>query len=64
MSNIDVKLLGKLDKEDKEKISYFVRLLARQSKYRKLKEAVSERREEIKRGEALSHEDIWEGMDV
>jgi len=47
---MDVTLLGKLDKEDKEKISYFVRLLARQSKYRKLKEAVSERREEIKRG--------------
>ena len=57
-------LLEKLDRDDKAKVSYFIKLLVNQSKYRKLKEEISMRREEIKKGETLTHEDIWNKIDV
>ncbi|MCD6183107.1 MAG: hypothetical protein J7K01_02250 [Thermovirga sp.] len=64
MSKGNISILNKLDKEDKEKVSYFIRLLMRQSKYRKLREEISARREEIKKGETLTHDDIWDELDV
>ncbi len=57
-------LIDKLDHEDREKVSYFVKLLMRQSKYRRLQEEVSERRQEIKRGDTLTHKEIWEELNV
>ena len=57
-------LLEKLDKEDKEKVSYFARLLLNQSKYQELKEEISIRREEINRGETLTHDDVWDTLNV
>jgi len=33
MSYADINILEKLNKEDKEKVSYFIRLLLNQSKY-------------------------------
>jgi hypothetical protein len=60
----DMNILEKLDRDDKERVFYFIRLLVSQSKYRKLKEEISMRREEIKKGEILTHEDIWNKIDV
>ncbi len=57
-------LIDKLDHEDSEKVSYFVKLLMRQSKYRRLQEEVSERRQEIKRGDTLTHKEIWKDLNV
>ena len=57
-------LIDKLDQADREKVSYFVKLLMRQSKYRRLWEEVSERRQEIKRGETLTHKEIWDELNV
>lgn len=57
-------ILEKPDKEDKEKVSYFMRILMNQSKYRKLKEEISIRRKEIKKGETLIHDDFWDKLDV
>ena len=57
-------ILERLDQEDKEKVSYFIRLLLNKSKYQQLKKEVAERREEIKSGETISHEDMWKQMNV
>ena len=57
-------ILERLDQEDKEKVSYFIRLLLNKSKYQQLKKEISDRREEIESGETLSHEDIWKQMNV
>ena len=61
---IEKTLIDKLDHEDREKVSYFVKLLMRQSKYRRLQAEVSERRQEIKRGDTLTHKEIWEELNV
>ena len=60
--NLDI--LDKLDREDREKVSYFIRLLASQTKYRKLAEELEERRKEIREGKVLGHEEIWKELDV
>ena len=59
MSTLDWKALKKLDKADQEKITYFLKLLLNQSKYKKLKEEISVRRDEIVKGELLNHDEIW-----
>ena len=59
MSTLDWKVLEKLDKADQEKITYFLKLLLNQSKYKKLKEEISVRRDEIVKGELLNHDEIW-----
>ena len=64
MSVSTVSILEKLDQEDKEKVSYFIRLLLNQSRYRLLKEEISSRREEIKSGETLTHDEIWDTLNV
>ena len=61
---LEKKILDKLDHEDRAKVSYFVKLLMSQSKYRRLKEEVLERRQEIERGEVLTHKEIWDEIDV
>ena len=53
-------VIENLDKEDKEKVSYFIRLLLKQAKYRQLKEEIASRRDEIQRGETLTHDEIWD----
>ena len=55
----EFQFLEKLDNIDKEKVSYFIRLLLNQSKYRKLKKEITLRRMEIKNGETLPHNEIW-----
>jgi len=57
-------IIEKLDQEDKDKVSYFIRLLLNQSKYQALKKEIVLRREEIQHGETLTHEAIWDQMNV
>ncbi len=64
MSTLDLKVLEKLDKADQEKITYFLKLLLNKSKYEKLKEEISIRRDEIVKGEILNHDEIWNKLDV
>ncbi len=64
MTTADLKVLEKLDKADQEKITYFLKLLLNKSKYNKLKEEISIRRDEIIKGETLNHEEIWHKLDV
>lgn len=55
-------VIEKLDQEDKEKIAYFVNLLLQQTKYHHLKKKVEGRRKEIKQGQTLTHNQIWNQM--
>ncbi len=64
MSQTEIKLLEKLDKSDKEKVNYFLKLLLNQSKYNKIRKEIEERRKEIKQGDVLSHDDIWNELNV
>ena len=64
MAALAASILERLDQEDKEKVSYFIRLLLNKLKYRQLKQEIADRREEIKSSETLSHEDIWKQMNV
>jgi len=64
MYSTNLRLIEKLDAEDQEKAAYFIKLLLEQSKYRKTKAELRERREEVQRGETLSHEEIWSQLDV
>jgi len=57
-------ILEKLDKEDQEKIAYFLDLLLKQTKYKKLRAEISSKREEIKKGNVLTHDEIWDELDV
>lgn len=62
MENLDI--LSKLNPEDKEKIIYFAKILLRQEKYQKLKKEIEERKKEIEKGEILTHEEIWNRLNV
>ncbi len=64
MTELDLKILEKLDNQDQEKVAYFLRLLLNQSKYKRLKAEISERRKEIKKGNSLTHEEIWKEVNV
>jgi len=64
VSVIDLRILEKLDDSDQEKVAYFLRLLLKQSKYRKLEKEIYRRREEIKEGNSLTHDEIWKEMNV
>uniref|UniRef100_UPI00405706C0 hypothetical protein n=1 Tax=Candidatus Electronema sp. TaxID=2698783 RepID=UPI00405706C0 len=64
MAASEIGIIERLDQEDKEKVSYFIRLLLNKSKYQQLKKEVMSRREEIKSGETISHEDLWKQMNV
>ncbi len=64
MNALDLKIIEKLDKVDQEKITYFLNLLLNKSKYKKLKEEISMRRDEIDKGEILNHDEIWNKLNV
>ncbi len=48
--------------EDKEKLSVFEGILVKQGKYSRLRKEIEIRRAEIKKGEVLSHEEIWQDI--
>ena len=64
MNASDLKILEKLDPADKEKVSHFLRLLLNKSKYKKLKAEIANRRKQIKRGDSLTHDEIWDLINV
>jgi hypothetical protein len=64
MNTSEISIIGRLDKDDKEKVSYFIRLLLKKSKYQALKKELAERRQEIESDETLSHEEIRGQMNV
>ena len=64
MSVAPINILEKLDQEDKDKVSYFIRLLLSQAQYRTLREELALRREEIQTGETLTHDEIWDSGHV
>ena len=59
-----IDILEKLDSEDKEKIDYFINLILSKEKYNKLKLEINERRADIKNNNILSHDEIWQKLDV
>jgi len=64
MNTMVHKMLQKLDDNDKQKIHYFVNLLLKQSKYKRLQQELTNRRKEIANGEVLTHNEIWKDIDV
>jgi len=64
MKAMGIDILKKLDKEDQEKVLHFIELLLKQQKYKKLREEIEIRKEEIEKGETLSHEEIWKQLNV
>ena len=64
MSILKMDIINRLKDEDKGKVEYFVNLLIHQSKYRVLKKEIEERRKEIQTGEVMTHNDIWDKMNV
>ena len=64
MAVSEASIMERLDQEDREKVSYFIQLLLNKSKYQVLKKEIAERRKEITTGETLSHEEIWEQLNV
>jgi len=64
MTVATMNILKRLDKNDQEKVSYFIKLLLNQSQYRTLKEEISFRRKEIQHGDTLTHDDIWDMLNV
>ncbi len=59
-----MQIFKKLDPDDQKKVDYFLKLLLEQSKYRKTKAEVLERRMEVQQGEVLTHDEIWSRMNV
>ena len=57
-------VLEKLNNEDKEKINYFIDLILSKEKYKMLKVEIEKRREEIKNNNILSHDEIWQELNV
>ncbi len=64
MNTIELEVLQKLDKSDQEKVSYFLKLLLNQAKYKKLKDEILSRKDEIKHGEIFEHDEIWKELGV
>ena len=63
-NSYEFNIIKRLDDDDRYKIKYFIQLLIRQEKYKKLKEEIRTRRKEIAQGEILTHDDIWTHLDV
>lgn len=59
MKTIPLDVINNLQKEDQKKISYFVNLLLKEDKYKKLRKEISLRKKEIKKRNILTHDEIW-----
>lgn len=59
MKTIPLDVINDLQKEDQKKISYFVNLLLKEDKYKKLRKEISLRKKEIKKRNVLTHDEIW-----
>jgi hypothetical protein len=59
-----IDIISLLNDEDKKKVLELANILLKQNKYNKLRKEIEARREEIKRGEVLSHEEVWQDKGV
>ena len=59
-----MEILERLDREDREKVAYFVTLLVNQAKYLRLREEIEKRMREVERGEVLEHDEIWKQLNI
>ena len=59
-----IEVVSLLNEEDKRKILELANILLKQNKYNKLRKEIEARREEIKIGDVLSHEEIWRDRDI
>ena len=64
MNSVRFDIFERLDKRDQEAVTYFLRLLLNKAKYRTLREQIEQRRREIENGDTLSHNEIWDQLDV
>jgi len=55
-----MEVISLLSDEDKKKILEMANILLKQDKYNKLRKEIEDRRNEVKKGEVLSHEEIWQ----
>ena len=60
----DLKIIDKLSKEDRDKVIYFAKILLKQARYRQLKEEIDSRKKEIENGDILTHDEIWNELNV
>ena len=59
-----IETISLLNDEDKKKILELANILLRRNKYNKLRKEIEARRSEIRKGEVLSHEEIWRDKGV
>ena len=58
-----IKIISLLDNEDRKILSKFADILLKQDKYNRLRKEIEIRRNEVKKGEVLSHEELmYAGM--
>ena len=55
-------IISLLNDEDRKKVLELANILLKQRKYNNLRKEIETRREEVKRGEVLSHEEIWQDV--
>ncbi|WP_456479697.1 hypothetical protein [Nautilia sp.] len=54
-----VEIINHLDEKDKKLLDFIAYELLKKEKYKNLREEIEKRREEIKKGNTLSHEEVW-----
>ncbi len=54
-----IEIINKLDKNDKKLLDFLALELLKKEKYQNLRIEIEKRREEIKKGNTLSHEEVW-----
>lgn len=57
-----MEIISLLDDEDKRTLSEFANILVKHNKYNKLRKEIESRRAEVKKGEVLPHEEIWQDV--
>ena len=57
-------VISLLNDEDKKKVLELANILLKQNKYNKLRKEIEARRNEVRKGEVLSHEEIWQDKSV
>jgi hypothetical protein len=55
-----VEIINHLDEKDKKLLDTIAFELLKKEKYKNLRNEIEKRRDEIKKGETLSHEEVWD----
>ena len=64
MITLNMNTINLLEDEDKQKVSYLANLLLKKKKYKYLKKDLLERRNEIGCNDTLSHDEVWDSLNV